>query len=21
MPVAQKWVRFWGNDMQQNKDL
>ncbi|TPJ32322.1 hypothetical protein FJ418_19660 [Mesorhizobium sp. B2-8-3] len=21
MPVAQKWVRFWGNDMQQNKYL
>ncbi|TPL92726.1 hypothetical protein FJ948_11410 [Mesorhizobium sp. B2-3-12] len=21
MPVAQKWVRFWDNDMHQNKDL
>ncbi|TPK16476.1 hypothetical protein FJ543_11970 [Mesorhizobium sp. B2-5-7] len=21
MCVAQKWVRFWGNDMHQNKDL
>ncbi|RUU59921.1 hypothetical protein FJ987_01340 [Mesorhizobium sp. CU2] len=21
MHVAQKWLRFWGNDMHQNKDL
>lgn len=21
MHVAQKWIRFWGNDMHQNKDL
>ncbi|CDX44257.1 conserved hypothetical protein [Mesorhizobium plurifarium] len=20
MHVAQKWLRFWGNDMHQNKD-
>lgn len=21
MHVAQKWLRFWGNDMHQNKEL
>ncbi|RXT44464.1 hypothetical protein B5V01_17130 [Mesorhizobium erdmanii] len=21
MHVAQKWPRFWGNDMRENKDL